>query len=500
MAFKLWQNIPFVLIILPLLASAICMTLRHRAARRLMICVSAVSLALNVIFLVCIIRHGESYTFKMGEWGAPIGNELRCGILEGIVGTTFSGILFLSLLGGVVKLKTDVDVYRMNLYSVLTCLLSAAMMAETFTNDLFTAYVFIEIITIAAGALICINNHGRTLFAATRYMIMNLLGSGLFLLGLAMLYCLTGHLLFPQLREAVQMLSLNHRYTVPLALSMLLMALGIGIKSALYPFHTWLPNAYANATPSSSAMLSSLISKVYIFLLVKIVFRVSGIEFFASGGIGDVLFVFSCIGIILGSIDAILEHNCRRMIAYSSVAQIGYIFLGVSLGTQMGAAAAVFHICAHSAAKAMLFLSADRLVEVSGGSAAFRDLRGSGFRAPLAGVAFAVGALSIVGIPLLGGFTSKIYLCMAATGLDDWRMIVMLLVLAVSTLLNVAYLVRTVLTLYRNSDRFPSHRVDGENHPTFAISMAAFIALNIFLGVGGYHVMQLIQKGMLFYL
>jgi len=234
----------------------------------------------------------------------------------------------------------------------------------------------------------------------------------LFLLGLSILYSLTGHLLFPQIEESVLLLLQEGKYTVPLALCCVLMTMGIACKAALYPFHTWLPNAYASATPTSSALLSSMISKMYIFLLIKIFFRAAGAQVFAQG-VGDILFVFSIVGIILGSVDAIREHHFSRMIAYSSVSQIGYIFLGISLGTEMGMAAALFHILAHSAAKSMLFLSASKLREVSGGSDAFRDIRGAGVRAPLAGLAFAIGACSLVGIPLLGGFTAKVFLSQA---------------------------------------------------------------------------------------
>ena len=233
---------------------------------------------------------------------------------------------------------------------------------------------------------------------------------------------------------------------------------------------------------------------MYIFLLIKIFFRAAGVEIFARG-IGDVVFVFALVGIILGSVDAIREHSLSRMVAYSSVSQIGYIFLGISLGTHAGMAAALFHILAHSAAKSMLFLSANKLREVSGGSDAFRDIRGSGLRAPLAGLAFALGACSLVGVPLLGGFTSKVFLAQAGVQLGDWRMIVLLLVLALSTALNVAYMLRTSLTLYRPGQRFPLTKSPLAKDGLFTAAMAALIVINVFLGVCGGQVMNLILRG-----
>lgn len=491
---QLWQNIPLFLIVLPLMCAVICSVLPGKAARGLMTGAAAAACAAVGALLFLVSRQGESYIYVMGEVGAPFGNELRVGVIEGIMGLAFSLVLLFSILGGWGKLTKDVAPNRINLYATMVCLLMAAMMAITFTNDLFTAYVFIEISTIAACALICANNKGHALFGAARYMIMNLLGSGLFLLGLSTLYCLTGHLLFPQIEESVKALLASESYLVPLYLSFVLMTLGIALKSALYPFHTWLPNAYTSATPTSSALLSSLISKMYIFLLIKIFFRAAGSQVF-SQGIGDMLFIFSIAGIILGSVDAIREHSLSRMIAYSSVSQIGYIFLGISLGTQAGMAAALFHILAHSAAKSMLFLSANKLREVSGGSAAFRDIRGSGFRAPMAGLAFGVGACSLVGIPLLGGFASKVFLAQAGLELGEWQKAALLLTLALSTALNVAYMLRTTLTLYRPGERFPLTKSPLAKDAPFTAAMSALILINVALGIGGGRVMELIYQG-----
>jgi len=491
---QLWQNLPLVLIVLPLMCAVICSVLRGKKARFVMTGLVTFGCLSMAYMLIRVVGMGKSYIYVMGEIGAPFGNELRIGVVECLMGLLFALVMVCALLGGWQKMNRDVADNRIHLYGSMVCLLFSAMSAITFTNDLFTAYVFIEITTIAACSLICSTNKGRTLFAATRYMIMNLLGSGLFLLGLSILYSLTGHLLFPQIEESVLLLLQEGKYTVPLALCCVLMTMGIACKAALYPFHTWLPNAYASATPTSSALLSSMISKMYIFLLIKIFFRAAGAQVFAQG-VGDILFVFSIVGIILGSVDAIREHHFSRMIAYSSVSQIGYIFLGISLGTEMGMAAALFHILAHSAAKSMLFLSASKLREVSGGSDAFRDIRGAGVRAPLAGLAFAIGACSLVGIPLLGGFTAKVFLSQAGLELGDWRMITLLLTLAASTALNVAYLLRTTLTLYRPGEKYPLSCSALAKDKPFTFAMLVLIAVNVLLGVAGGNVMTMIHQG-----
>ena len=491
-----WQNLPLFQILCPLMCAAVCSALKGKAARVVMTAVAALECACMGVLLYYTAAGNESYVYAMGEIGAPFGNELRIGPAEAIVGLAFSLVLLTSILGGWQKLGADVAPNRMNLYGSMICLLTAAMSAMVFTNDLFTAYVFIEISTIASCALICASNQGKTLFSAARYMIMNLMGSGLFLLGLSMLYCLTGHLLFPQLGEGVRKLLAGGQYPVPLYMSFLLMTLGISVKSALYPFHTWLPDAYGNATPTSSALLSSLVSKLYIFLLIKIFIRAAGMEVFARR-IEDVLLLYAAAGAILGSVHAIRQRHMTRMVAYSSVAQIGCIFLGVSLGTEAGMAAAIYYTLAHSAAKAMLFLASGKVREASGNEDSFSALRGAALRAPLAGLAFTVGACSLVGIPGLGGFAGKVYLASAGTALGGWRMPLLLGVLAASTLLNVAYMLRTVLTLYRKKEEtLETDQSLFDKDGCFAFSMAVLIAFNLLLGLLGGPILKLIEQGL----
>ena len=489
-----WQNLPLFMIIGALIGAAVCSVLKAKAARAVVTVLSALECAGMGILLYFTLTRNASFVFAMGEIGAPFGNELRVSAAEALVGLLFALVMFLAVLGGWKQFTADIAPNRVNLYAAVFCLLTAAMTAMTFTNDLFTAYVFIEISTIAACALILSRNQGRTMLAAARYMIMNLLGSGLFLLGLSILYVLSGHLLFPQLGEAVRRLAAENRYSMPMYISFLLMTLGIAIKSALYPFHTWLPGAYSTATATSSAVLSSVVSKMYIFLLVKIFFRAAGTDVFARR-IEDVLFIYAMVGVIMGSVHAILQHHMMRMIAYSSVAQIGYIFLGISLGTKAGFAAALFHILAHSSAKSMLFLAGNKLRAAAGDHDTFPALRGAAKKAPLAALAFLVGALSLVGVPVLGGFASKVYLAKAAVELGGWRMVLLLADLLVSTALNVGYMLRTVLTLYRPAEEAEAEPAEKTKDAPFAFAMGVLIVINLGLGVFASPVMNWIQQG-----
>ena len=492
----LWQNLPFFAIMLCILGGALSAVLPRRAARVFVIALAAAVLALNVALTCFLVPYGESYTFMMGHFPAPWGNELRVGLLESVTACALFAILLLSLLGGAKAMDEQVASDKQNLYCAVVSLLAAALLVMVYTNDLFTAYVFLEIMTIAACSLITARSKGRTLLAAVRYMLMNLLGSGLFLLGVVLLYAQTGHLLMENIRASVRAIVANGGYGRPLIMAVGLISVGLAIKSALFPFHTWLPDAYGYSTPASSAMLSSLVSKGYIFLLIKIYCRVIGLQTVRSMHIQDILFLLGLVGILMGSLSAIREKDIRRMISFSSVAQISYIYMGIGMATQAGLVAAIFHIFAHGIAKSMLFLAANGLSQVSGDSKLYRDLRGSGYRAPFAGVAFTVGAFSMTGIPLLGGFVSKLYLARAAMELGSRRMPLALLALAASAALNTVYFLKTVITIYRTPAPEASFPSSKRENTRFCVAMTCFIALNIALGVFSQPVIAAIREGL----
>ena len=211
--------------------------------------------------------------------------------------------------------------------------------------------------------------------------------------------------------------------------------------------------------------------------------------------ITNILFIFGIIGMIMGSVTAIRQTDVRHLIAYSSIAQIGYIYMGIGLGSTAGMVAAVFHMMSHGATKSMLFIAQRGLVEVSNGSKNFSDLKGSGFRNKLAGVAFAVGAFSMVGIPLLAGFTSKVYFAEAAITAVNAKMWIAMITLAISTILNAVYFIRATISVYtpRNMNyidpEYRTHRMtDG--------ALICFIALNFFLGVLSYPIAHTIELGL----
>lgn len=491
------QNFPAISILLCLFAGIISSGLKGRAARYINTILILMAAFLSACTLDYVVSTGEAFVYVMGRFPAPWGNEIRAGVLEAFMALFFCVIMLLSLWGGRKKLDNEVEEDKIFLYYVLTDLLLSSLLALVYTNDLFTAYVFVEINTIAACGLIMIRQNGRTIEAAARYMIMSLLGSGLLLMGICMLYDLTGHLLMSNISEQIAIISASGEYRIPLLVTIALMSVGLAIKSALFPFHAWLPDAYGYSTVSSAAILSSLVSKGYIFLLIKIIYRVIGFDIFYNSRIIDVLFIFGLMGMIFGSLSAIKENDIRRMIAFSSVAQIGYIYMGIGMGTQAGMAASVFHILSHAATKSLLFIAAIGLTDVSESSRKFIDLTGAAYRNKWAGAAFTVGSLSMVGVPLFSGFISKLLFAQAAVQ-NNGKMLPALIVLAISTILNAIYFMKTVIRIYTPVEEMGSS-VAFKDMRLYALTLVCFIVLNIFLGVNSPPIVDLIGQGLVMF-
>ena len=474
------QNFPFFCILLTLMGAVASSVMSSRMARTTLFLILA-DLAMNVSVMIYTLQTGDSYAYKMGHFPAPWGNEIRVGVLETVSLTVFLLVILFAFLGGMRKSEKEIEPTKYNIYCILTDLVMLSLIALVYTNDMFTAFVFIEINTLAAAGLVMMRQGGRALVAGVRYMMMNLLGSSLFLIGCVILYTITGHLLMVNIRESVAALAATGQYHVPLTVVVSLISVGLAMKCALFPFDKWLPAAYSNSTPTGSAMLSSIVSKGYIFLLIKVYVRVIGFDVIRSLGICDVLFIFGAIGMVAGSINATRAKTTRMMVAYSSVAQIGYIFAALGLGSEMGVMCALWHTLAHSATKSMLFISAHTLDHASGDTHLRKDLRGAFYRSPLAAAAFTLGAANLVGVPLLSVFITKVTMAQAAIQIGGRHTVIALCALAISTLLNAKYFLGTTMQMYIPDHEHPERNAKVKINFYAALGLIGFIALNLTL-------------------
>lgn len=490
------QNFPFFTIVLSLFCSVIAFAFRNKSCRFVSYTLLGGSAIMSLCVLVYNYTVGDGYfVYRMGHYDAPIGNEISAGLLEPFFALLFEIVILLSITGGSKKIFADIDESKHKFFYIMVNLAHAALVALCYTNDIFTAYVFIEICTIASCCLLMARSSGKALAAATRYMIFSLIGSAFTLIGIILLYSITGHLLFPQLYTSLQALWSSGSYTVPLTLSLGLLITGLAIKSGLFPFHFWMPDTYGTATPAASGILSGVVSKGYIFLLFKVIYRVIGVNIFVDSGIHYLILILGISGMIFGSVSAINAKSINFMIAFSSAAQIGYIYMGLSLGTSAALLASLFQITAHALTKPMLFLSASELSDTVSGRQGFAPLASSGHSNKVAGFSFAAGALSMIGIPVFAGFVPKLLFSVSAFG-HGIATYCVLTALAVSTMLNVVYFLRTALNIYgdekvsieRKTIRFADSKAA-------AVVLLVMTAINVAVGLRSQPIITLLEKG-----
>lgn len=489
-------NLPLFMINGSLFMAALSVLLKKRAVE-----VTTIWIAILMVMDAMVLRHtieSGQFTYTMGEFPAPWGNEIRAGVLETLVLLVLLGVILFSLIGGRKYLKVQIEEAKHNLYYVLMNLSVAAVCALIFTNDVFSGYVFLEILTMASCGLMIATGEGKTTLAAIRYMVLNLFGSGFFLLSVILLYSMTGHLLMVPMSDAISELLTNPEMKLSLAFAMGVMTLGIGIKSGLFPFYYWMPDTYGWSTPTTASIMSSVVSKTYIFLLIKIYYRVFGLENLKELPLRYILFALGIMGMIFGSIAAIREKGINRMVALSSAAQIGYIYMTIGMGYHAAYAAAVFHLLGHSVTKSLLFITTPRLVDVSGGNYEFRYLQGSALKNPLAGYMFTACAFSMVGIPIFVGFSSKLFIIMAAS-LAKTKVIFYLAIaaLVISTILNALYFIRTVIRIFSRPEGDGVIIEKTKIEPSFALSSVGLMAVNVFMGIMPMVVYGLIESGLL---
>ena len=490
---NLVHNIPFFSIFFAMFCGIITPLIKSgRVARYVHGAMVAIVGVLSAVLLVNVVQNGEAFTFMMGHFPAPWGNELRVGPLEALLAVLISVVMFLTITAGSEQLFKEIVPEKQNFYFIMLNATFGAMLAMTYTNDMFTAYVFIEILTIASCTLILARGTKQAIVGTTHYLVFGCVGSGLFLLGVCILYGITGHLLFPQIKETVAMLMATGDYHFALMFVVTLMFVGLGIKSALFPFHSALPTAYGSTMTTSNGILSGLVLKAYIILAIKLCLEVFTLETLVTLKIADIMFVLGVLGMVMGSVYAVHEGRMKRMLAYSSVAQIGYIFMGIGLGSVAGMIATLFHVFAHAATKSMLFICCGSFIEDANGKEQLENLKGAAHRNPLAGIAFTVGALSMIGVPLFAGFISKLYFAIAAVEMTGVRMVLVLAALAVSMILNAMYFLPSVIAIWsKPKEEFKKAQIS----PLFAVAMVLFIVVNFVLGIGYRPIVEVMEMG-----
>ena len=363
-----------------------------------------VTLVLCVLSLLSIYLYNQYgvLTYSVGGWKPPIGIGM---VLDGLT-------LFMLVIVNVVAFCISIySISYMMKYTskwkfyTLLCLMIGGMNGVIVTGDLFNLFVFLEIAAVASYALVAFGTERHELEAAFKYAIMGTVGSSFILIGIAFLYSYTSTL---NMADMGSILSQKGANNVTLMVSVLFL-MGFGLKAALVPFHAWLPDAHPSAPAPISAMLSGvLIKSLGVYALCRIFFNVIGL----SSTVSSILLFLGALSMVVGGLLAIGQWDFKRLLAYSSISQIGYIILGIGLGTPLGILGGLFHLLNHSIFKSLLFLNSGA-VEYATGTRDLKQMGGLSQKMPITSTTNVVGSMSIAGIPPFSGFFSKLIIIIA---------------------------------------------------------------------------------------
>jgi len=409
-------------------------------------CLSAAFLM--AILLTAEVSRSGPLLYHMGGWPPPYGIELKVDPLRSYALLVILGVSLWIFVYALKDLSHELRIYVIGWYYTLFAILVASMAAIALTNDLFNLFVLMEICTIAACGIISIKEDRECLEASFKYLILSAMGTGCYLLGVAMLYMATGYLNFDLLNGALtEAFSLYPRNIFTAAA---LFIVAFGTKSALFPLHVWLPDAHASAPSPSSAMLSGLVIKVFAIALFLIFYQVFPREILNAVPLTEIVLWLAAAGVMFGSIYAMLQADLKMMLAYSSIGQIGFIFLGLGLDQELAITGGLYHVMVHAITKAMLFMSAGVIIYTTG-VRKIKDLAGIGRALPITMLAFTVGSASMIGLPGTGGLISKWYLALGA--LEAGRPLFVLVILA-SSLLNAVYYMPIIISAFMHQGEF----------------------------------------------
>lgn len=398
------------------------------------------------------VLSGQIILYKLGNWDPPWGIALVIDGLGLFAALIVSGISALIVGYSFVSMEKDTGLDQ---YYTLLMLMLAGMMGVVLTGDVFNLYVFFEIMSIAAYALVAFRRNWQSIEAGLKYLIIGSLGTSFIILGVAFLYGLAGSLNIAHLAQNLPSLP-----ATTLILPLGLFVIGLGIKIAMVPLHMWMPDAYQAAPPPVAALFSGATATVGLYAMLRVVYML-----FGAFGIGAMLAGLGLVTMVLGALMALVQRDLKRLLAYSSISQIGYVLAGVGLGTTLGIQGGLFHLLNNAIYKTMLFMIAGTVV-YRVGTSNMDKLGGLWKNMPVTGALFGVGALAISGVPPLNGFASKwtIYMAGVEAGQGGhWPGYAITVIALITSALTLAYFLKAFSNIFLGQR--PGHLADVKESP-----------------------------------
>lgn len=470
------QHLPILLVAIPLIAAPLCVLIHNRTlvyALTLVVC--WITFAISVALLLKV-ETGGVIRYNLGGWEPPYGIEYVVDHLSAFVMT------FVSFFGAIVasfapaSLAKEVPRSKHYLFHAAYMLCMTGLLGICITGDLFNVFVFLEISSLSSYALISLGKTRRAPLAAFQYLIMGTIGATFILIGIGLLYQMTGTLNMADIAGKLD----RSQGPRTLQVAFAFMTIGLCIKMAVFPLHTWLPNAYTYAPSVVTAFIAATATKVSVYAFIRLVMVIFTADYaFESVPMGKAIVGLSLVGIFVASAAAIYQDNIKRLLAFSSIAQIGYMLLGIGMATEAGLAAGIVHMFNHALIKGGLFMVMGCFM-LRLGSVQIKDMRGAGRTMPWTSFGWVLGGLGLIGVPMTCGFVSKWMLLTAVLETDSWPVAVLMLL---SSLLALVYVWRVVEVLYFSEEVSDKAKNAKEAPLSMLIPMYVVIAATIVFGV-----------------
>ncbi|MCF6199449.1 MAG: monovalent cation/H+ antiporter subunit D family protein [Hyphomicrobiaceae bacterium] len=434
------NHISLLLVVIPLIAAPIAAILPWgRASWMLTLVVTSACFVLAGLQLWAVVHNG-AISYELGGWAPPWGIEYRIDALNALVALIVSAIAAITVPYALLSAEKEIPKQQIPLFYSAFLLCFAGLLGITQTGDIFNVFVFLEISSLSSYALISLGQRRQALTSAYQYLIMGTLGATFFLIGVGLIYAQTGTLNMMDLAQRLpEVTSLKTVHT-----GFAFIMIGFALKLALFPLHLWLPNAYTYAPTVITVFLAATATKVALYVMLRILFTVFPDGFVSVTPTGDLFLLSGIAGVLTASVYAIYQMNVKRLLAYSSVAQIGYMAMGIGFASFKGVTATIIHLFNHALMKGALFMAVGAIIYRIG-ACRMDNIEGLGRQMPWTFGAIVIAGLSLIGVPGTAGFISKWYLVLAALEQQAWLSVGVILF---GSLLAVVYMGKVIEALY----------------------------------------------------
>jgi multicomponent Na+:H+ antiporter subunit D len=469
-------HLPALQVVIPLLAAPLTVLLRRTGpAFGVALAASWAALGIAVALWLRVAEHG-TVSYAIGSWPAPWGIEYRVDGLSAFMLVLVSGIAAIVLPYSRRSIEAEVMPSQHYLFYTMFLLCLAGLLGISITGDAFNVFVFLEVSSLSTYVLIALGRDRRALLASYQYLIMGTIGATFFVIAVGLLYLMTGTL---NIVDMGQRLGEAHG-TRPVLAALAFLTVGISLKAALFPLHQWLPNAYTHAPSAVTGLLAATATKVAVYVLLRFYFSVFGeSQVFGRLPMREAMLLLALAAMFTASTIAIFQSDLRRLFAYSSVGQIGYIILGISFQSTSGLTATVVHLFNHGVTKGAIFLLLGGVAMVLGGTR-FERIQGLGRRMPFACAGLVMCGLSLIGVPGTAGFVTKWYLVLAALEQGQWWLVMLIVG---SSLLSLAYVWRFVEAAYLKEPREVLGGSLGPMPLSMAVPAALLVIATVYFGL-----------------